>query len=227
MSYKPSGAYYGQFTTQRFDTGVATDADSLPTATAARNGSDDGAFTLTVAKLDTGRYKVTGTVPAGYAAGDVVQVCVAASVNGVSGKAIVDSFVVDSKHNADLNDFDPATETVDVGSVAGANVTGPDDLKADVSSLSTFDPAVDEVIVGDFTAGALGGFLLTDTGSTYSSAVAGSVAKEIAENTATAWSVAERGQIRFRLGLDGDKTSPSSTGDLSDIKLIVQAGVNE
>ena len=109
MSYKPSGPYYGQFTTQRFDTGVATDADSLPVATATHNGTDDAAFSLTVVKIDTGRYKVSGTIPAGYAAGDVVQISVAASVNSVSGKAIVDSFVVDSKRNADLNDFDPST----------------------------------------------------------------------------------------------------------------------
>ena len=194
MSYKPSGSYCGQFTTQRFDTGVVTDADSLPSATATRNGADDGAFNVTVAKIDTGRYKVTGTVPAGYVAGDVVQISVAAAVNGVSGKAVIDSFLIDSKHNADLNDF---------------------------------DPAVDEIIVGDLTASALSDFLLTNTGSTYSSAVDGSVAKEIADNVATTWSVTEQRQIRSRLGLDGDKTAPSSTGDLPDIKTIVQAGVGE
>ena len=175
MSYKPAGSYYGQFTTQRVDTGVATDADALPGATATRNGTDDGAFALTVAKIDTGRYKVTGTIPAGYAAGDVVQVSVAATVAAVTGKAVIDSFVVDAKRNADLHDFDPAGDQVDVGSVGGTNVTGPDDLKADV----------------------------------------------------TTWTTGEREQIRLRLGLDGDKTTPTSTGDLPDIKTIVQAGRGE
>ena len=36
-----------------------------------------------------------------------------------------------------LNDFDPATETVDIGAVTGTPVTDVDDFKADVSSLAT------------------------------------------------------------------------------------------
>jgi hypothetical protein len=92
--YRPSDSYYTEFTTQRFDTGAATNGDSLPTATATKNGTDDGAFTLTVANIDTGRYKISGTVPAGYAANDVVQISVAATVNSVSGKGVVDQFRV-------------------------------------------------------------------------------------------------------------------------------------
>ena len=96
MGYMPNSAYVGEFTTQRFDTGAATDADSLPTVTANKNGTDDATFSaaLTVAKIDTGRYKVTGTVPVTYAAGDVVNISVAATVNSVAGKAVIDSFVV-------------------------------------------------------------------------------------------------------------------------------------
>lgn len=90
---KASGSYYGEFCTQRFDTGAATDADSTPTATATKNGADDGSFSLTVTKIDTGRYKITGTVPA-YTAGDIVQISVAATVNSVAGKGVVDEFVV-------------------------------------------------------------------------------------------------------------------------------------
>jgi len=91
---KPSGSYYGEFCTQRFDTGAANDADSTPTATANKNGTDDGSFTLTVTKIDTGRYKITGTVPNGYSAGDIVVVTVAATVNSVAGKGVVDQFQV-------------------------------------------------------------------------------------------------------------------------------------
>lgn len=40
-----------------------------------------------------------------------------------------------------LSTFDPATDTVDVGKVAGAAVAGVDDFKADVSGLSTLDAA--------------------------------------------------------------------------------------
>jgi len=90
---KAGGAYYGMFITSRADTMVATDADTLPVATATRNGTDDASFVLTVAKIDTGRYKITGTIPA-YSAGDQVQISVAAAVNAVAGKGIVDDFVV-------------------------------------------------------------------------------------------------------------------------------------
>ena len=42
---------------------------------------------------------------------------------------------LDGKVDA-LNDFDPATQSVNVGAVGGTEVTGPDDLKADVSGVA-------------------------------------------------------------------------------------------
>jgi hypothetical protein len=125
---KPNDPFYGEFTTCAFATGAATDADALPVATATTNGADDAAFVLTVAKIDTGRYKITGTVPSGYTSGSQVQVSVAATVGGVAGKAVIASFVVDAKRVADLNDSPynggaVASVTGSVGSVAG-NVIG-------------------------------------------------------------------------------------------------------
>lgn len=93
IARKPGATYYGQFTTCDASSGAA-DADATPVAAATRNGVDDAAFVLTVTNLATGRYKVTGTVPAGYAIGDVVQISVAATVNGVAGVAIVDAFAI-------------------------------------------------------------------------------------------------------------------------------------
>lgn len=90
---KPGGAYYGEFTTADA-TGAATDATGTPVATANHNGTDDATFTLTVAKIDAGRYKVTGTVPAGYAVGDQFSVSIAATVGGVAAKAVVDDATV-------------------------------------------------------------------------------------------------------------------------------------
>ena len=90
---KAGAAYYGEFVTSRFSSGAAYDATGTPTATATRNGTDDGAFTLTVTKIDTGRYKVAGTIPA-YTAGDNVQVSVAATVDSVAAKGVVDEFYV-------------------------------------------------------------------------------------------------------------------------------------
>jgi hypothetical protein len=132
MSYLPGGAYNAQFCTQRFDTGAATNADSLPTATATRNGTDDVTFTLTVTNMDTGRYKISGTIPAGYAKGDAVQVSVAATVNGVAGKAVIDSFVLDSKRVGDLNDI-AATAIVS----GGAITTSGGIAQADVQTIKT------------------------------------------------------------------------------------------
>jgi hypothetical protein len=119
MSYKPGDSYYGEFTTSRFDTGAATNADSLPVATATHNGADDGSFTLTVANLDTGRYKVTGTIPSGYASGDSVQISVAAAVNSVTGKAVIADFQLDSKRLSDLIDTNGFLKVTVQGYVAG------------------------------------------------------------------------------------------------------------
>jgi hypothetical protein len=49
---------------------------------------------------------------------------------------------VDGKVDA-LKDFDPATQTVNVGAVGGTEVTGPDDLKADVSGVLEAIDAID------------------------------------------------------------------------------------
>lgn len=103
MSYKPADSYYGEFTTQNPTTGAITAATGTPVATATHNGVDDGTFALTVGSLATGRYKITGTIPAGYAAGDVVQISVSATVSGVAGGAVVDAFVLDGKRVADLS----------------------------------------------------------------------------------------------------------------------------
>lgn len=121
MSYKPSDAVTVQFCTQRFDTGAATNADSLPTGTVTKNGTDDGTVTVTVTNLATGRYKAAFTVPSGYAAGDVVELTIAATVNSVAGKGLVWRAQLDSKRNADLQDLSQANVRSAVG-LASANL---------------------------------------------------------------------------------------------------------
>ena len=105
MFYKPGDSYYKEFTTSDPASGAARTADSTPAATANHNGTDDSNFALTVTNIDTGRYKITGTVPSGYAAGDVVNVTISATVNSVAGKATVDTFMVDTKRVSNLNDI--------------------------------------------------------------------------------------------------------------------------
>lgn len=122
MSLTPGDSYACEFVTSSPTTLAAANADSLPVATANRNGADDSAFTLTVANLATGRYKVTGTVPAGYAAGDTVSVSVAATVGGVAGVGVVDAFVLDGYRLADL--VGGVLPDVDAGVAGGLTVVG-------------------------------------------------------------------------------------------------------
>jgi hypothetical protein len=98
-TYKPGMTYYNQFCTQD-QSGAATDADSLPAATASKNCVDDAAFVLAVAKMDTGRYSIIGTVPLSYVTDDVVEIVVNASVGGVSGKNIISDFIVEEDSGA-------------------------------------------------------------------------------------------------------------------------------
>ena len=95
MGLYPGSLFYAEFVTQVPGTGQALNADSLPVAKLTRNGTDDATVTLTVTNIDAGRYKVTFTIPATYAAGDSLQVSVAATVSGVAGKAVLDSFLLD------------------------------------------------------------------------------------------------------------------------------------
>ncbi len=237
MMLKPSDAYTAQFTTHATETGAATNADALPTANATRNGTDDASFVLTVTNLATGRYKITGSVPASYVDGDLVQIVVNATIDSTSDTAIVDHFIIDSKRTGDLVDFDPATQSVNIGKWADEDVSVTDfsvlsNLDVPLSSRSTFDPTSESVTVENLTANALTDFFTTNTGSTFSAAVAGSLVKEIVDKVITDsssrdWSDTEKQQIRYRLGLDGDMDSPVTNGDLSDIKTILQAATRK
>ena len=106
MYYRPGDAYYAEFVTTKFSTGEAFDATGTPVALATKNGTDD-AWALTVTKLATGRYKVTGTganvVPVTYAVGDLIQVSITATVDSVAGAAVIDSFRVESRRLSDIH----------------------------------------------------------------------------------------------------------------------------
>lgn len=92
MDYKPGDSITAEFTTRVFATGVGTNADSTPTGTVNRNGTDDGAVTVTVTNIDTGRYKAVFTAPATYVPGDVLNLTIAATVSSVADKACVGSW---------------------------------------------------------------------------------------------------------------------------------------
>jgi hypothetical protein len=96
MPYLSGGDYYDEFTTAHPVTGAATDADTTPTAIATHDGVDDPSFVLTVTRLDIGVYKVAGTVPATYQAGDFVQIRATATVAGITGTGVVGRFQIDA-----------------------------------------------------------------------------------------------------------------------------------
>jgi hypothetical protein len=71
------------------DTGALADADSLPTGAVYLNGAIDNAVTVTVTNLATGRYRLSFTVPSGYALGDDVALLLLATVGGIGTGATV------------------------------------------------------------------------------------------------------------------------------------------
>jgi hypothetical protein len=126
MLYRSGDLYHAMFCTQRFDTGAASDADSIPLVTATRNGTDDSGFSLTAAPIATGRYAISGTIPLGYLPGDVIQVSVAATVAGVSGTAVVDQFRIVA-----VNLSDPAAAGLsDLAAIKARTDALPDDPAA-------------------------------------------------------------------------------------------------
>jgi len=95
MPFIPGDSYHSLAFVYSPTTGASVNADSTPTATANRNGANDGAFTLTVTNITTGVYAVAGTIPSGYADGDAVTIYVTATVGGVTVSFAADQFIID------------------------------------------------------------------------------------------------------------------------------------
>ena len=127
MSVKISQAVKFLFTTQGVN-GSLKNADALPTGAYYEDGVIDGGVTVTIANLSTGLYTASFTVAAGATDGQQIDVLVNATVDSVSGAAVVFSETLDNKRNVDLNDFDQATETVDIGKISG-DATAADNLE--------------------------------------------------------------------------------------------------
>lgn len=111
MAYLAGDTLWEEFTTES-STGAATNADSTPTAVLVRNGTDDGTPTMTVTNVDAGRYKVTGTIPGGYATGDKLHLYIAATMSTVATKGVISLGILGptpSKVNSYATGQDPAT----------------------------------------------------------------------------------------------------------------------
>jgi hypothetical protein len=178
-----------------FDLRDATDGITPETGEAGGQpqlSTNGGAWTntgiATLTHIGSGRYYADLTQSAIATAGDLIETRYkSANTAETPGDSVQ---VLGFDPAAALSTFDPTSDTVDIGSVAGSSVSAVDDFKADVAGLSTFDHETDVVI----TAGS------------------------------DFWSTTEQRQIRQRLGIDGDKSQPSTGGDITDIKTLLQAG---
>lgn len=138
--YRPGQSFVLEFITSGA-AGVAVNADSLPTASLAKNGIDDGAVTLVVVNIDAGRYKITGTIPISYAAGDSISVNRNATISSVVTKAIVLNAALDQ--GLDLTQVIPTSNTVqtvgDALNAARAQGFGPWSLVGTALTLFAAD----------------------------------------------------------------------------------------
>ena len=87
MAVKSSDAITVTFTLQRFDTGAASNADSLPTGTLYVDGTSNAA-TVTITNITTGLYKAAVTLPS-LSTGNRCEIVVSATVNSVAAKNII------------------------------------------------------------------------------------------------------------------------------------------
>lgn len=106
--FKANSAFVVEFVTSSA-TGAAVDADTIPVVTLARNGVDDTSVGMTVTKIDTGRYKASGTLPQAYTGGDSIAISVAATIGGIAAKDVINNGVVD--RGLDLTQAIPTSNT--------------------------------------------------------------------------------------------------------------------
>lgn len=94
---KPGDTLAQTFILRSPSTGGLANAGTPPTAVIRRAGVTDGTVTVTVSNNSTGDYRATCVIPESYADGDVVQIVVSATVEGVADKLALPSHVVGTK----------------------------------------------------------------------------------------------------------------------------------
>ncbi len=160
------GAYYGLFVTSD-TTGAAADATGTPTIVAYEAGAvADPAFTLTAAKVATGTYKVTGTVPA-FTDGDSVQVVAIATVDGIACSHVVDDCtVVLAKPGSSAEYQQIARERYGVsGTVYHVKYAAGEDLTKDGLSWATAKETAGAGVKTVIEAATAGDLVLIGTGA--------------------------------------------------------------
>jgi hypothetical protein len=149
MYRKLADTIYLDFSVHLPTTGGVSDADALPTVEVFEDATDTTLAGATVTKRTgkTGNYRVAiaATTGNGFEVGKSYNVVVTAVAGGVTAKAVIGSFFIDSKRLADLNDLGGTAQTGDAFArlgAAGAGLTALGDarianLDAAVSTRST------------------------------------------------------------------------------------------
>lgn len=97
MAYKPGDPVTFYFPTRRSSTGSLADTTGTPVGSFIRNGTADGAVTVTVTNVSTGLYKAAFTIPVGASAGDTSECYITGTdADGVSDGAVLWRAVLDS-----------------------------------------------------------------------------------------------------------------------------------
>src|SRR5512142_3051102 len=197
---KPSQTVVIGFPTSKFDTGALTDADTTPTGTFSRNGTDDGTVTVTVSKVATGRYKASFAIPAGASAGDSVNLWIAATVNSVVGGNEVWHDIVDTKRLADLNDLAAGAEM--------ALTTAYDPAKTAAQAGDDMGLTADATTASDAALTAAHGAGSWQTGAGSSGTGARTVTVTVDDGT----NPIEGAKVRFTKGGDTFTATTDATG---------------
>jgi hypothetical protein len=124
------------FTTHNSFTGAVQDTDSLPTCEIFEDDNDSAILTPTVTKRvgKTGNYRLSieATTGNGFEIGKSYNVIISATVNSISAKSRIDSFVLDSKRLVDLNDLAQSQILSDATPFEGANI---DSIKTETNKI--------------------------------------------------------------------------------------------
>jgi hypothetical protein len=161
------------FTTHNSSTGAVQDTDLLPTCEIFEDDNDTAILTPAVTKRvdKTGNYRISieATIGNGFEIGKSYNVIISATVNDISAKSRIDSFVLDSKRINDLNDLSQSQILSDSTPFAGVSVDliktevdkiqpdiidNKDAFKADVSLLAL--EATSQLIKGLLENGSYG-----------------------------------------------------------------------
>lgn len=176
-------------------TGGLAAPDATPSASVVRNGTTDGAVTVTVTSVSTGRYKLSFAIPGTYTVDDVLELVATWAISSVPGGALwsmqVDSTVNSrSSHSAD-----------DVWAVGTRTLTSFGTLVADIWSAATS---------GLTTASSIGKLIVDNLNATITS--------RMATFTYTAPDNTGIGQIKAKT--DSLPASPAAVSDIPTVSAI-------